>query len=56
MYYEDSLSSNKNNGKKTWEILKDAASMTKSNNKIGNIKNQEIKDPKIIANEYNTFL
>ncbi len=32
--------------------------MTKSNNKIGNInvKNQEIKDPKIIANEFNTFL
>jgi hypothetical protein len=35
MYYEESLSNNKNIDKKTREILKDAASITKSNNKIG---------------------
>jgi hypothetical protein len=57
MHYNESLQANKNNPKKTWDILKEATNQIKKSNNIGNINinNEEIKDPKRIANEFNNF-
>ena len=51
------MQANKNNPKKTWDILKEATNQIKKSNNIGNINinNEEIKDPKRIANEFNNF-
>ena len=57
LYYEDSLQKNKKDSKKTWDILKDAAGLKKRNNDIGNltVNGEDISNPKIISNEFNTF-
>jgi len=57
MYFEKNFELHKNNPKKTWDLLKEAANLTKSNDTVEQIivNNELITDPTKIANEFNNF-
>jgi hypothetical protein len=57
MYYEKVLSDNKNNLRKTWQILYEALNKPTAKQKISKLKvnNTLIEDPTDIANKFNTF-
>jgi hypothetical protein len=54
----DTLDKNRKNPKKTWEILKDLTGTQKNTDKVTEIKigDKLSQDPKLIAEEFNTFL
>jgi hypothetical protein len=58
MFYQEQLLANKNNLRKTWQILNDALNNPKSKQKISKllVNNTLIDDPSEIANKFNTFL
>jgi len=57
MYFEQNFETHKKNPKKTWDLLKEAANLNKSNDTIEQliINNELITDPTKIANEFNRF-
>jgi hypothetical protein len=57
MYYEKQLSANKNDLRKTWQILNDALNIPKNKRKISQllIENNLISDPIVIADKFNEF-
>jgi hypothetical protein len=57
MYFDKNFSLNKKNPKRTWELLKEAANLKKSNDQINslNINNQSVSDPRLIADAFNNF-
>jgi hypothetical protein len=57
MFFEEQLSANKNNLRKTWQILNDALNISKNKQKISQltIDNNLISDPIVIANKFNEF-
>jgi hypothetical protein len=56
-FYEDSLNSNVQNPKKTWEILKEVSIGKKLNKKIVklSVREEQISDPQLIAEGFNSF-
>jgi hypothetical protein len=50
MYYEKQLSANKNDLRKTWQVLNDALNISKNKRKISQllIENNLISDPNVI--------
>jgi hypothetical protein len=57
LYFEQNLCKNKGNSRKTWELLKEATNLTKSNNKIEKIKVNDVPtdNPTDMANAFNEF-
>jgi hypothetical protein len=56
LYFEQNLFKNKGNPRKTWELLKEATNLIKSNNKIEKIKVNVLTDnPTDMANAFNEF-
>ena len=57
MYFNDSLNANKKNPKKTWDILKEAANLNKSNDTIDKLVTNDgvIYDKRQIAQTFNDF-
>jgi len=57
MYFDKSFDLHKRNPKKTWELLKEATNLTKSNDKIENltINGNLVSDSKQMADEFNNF-
>jgi len=57
MYFDKNFELHKKNPKKTWDLLKEATNLTKSNDKIESLKinNVNVTDPNIISNTFNDF-
>ena len=57
MYFDKNFDLFKRNPKKTWDLLKEASNLTKSNDKIEKliVNNVPTHDPELIANEFNDF-
>jgi len=57
MYFDKNFELNRKNPKRTWDLLKEATNLTKSNDKIHKLQlnNQIITEPKQIANAFNNF-
>jgi hypothetical protein len=57
LYFEQNLHNNKRNPKRTWELLKEATNLVKSNSKIEKIKvnNTVTDDPNEMADAFNEF-
>jgi hypothetical protein len=57
LYFNSELKNNVKNPKKTWEVLKEAANLTKTNSSIDKINgtNGLITNPTDIANKFNDF-
>jgi len=57
MYFDKNFELNRKNPKRTWDLLKEATNLTKSNDKIHKLQlnNQTITEPKQIANAFNNF-
>ena len=57
MYFDSNFEIHKKNPKKTWDLLKEAASLNKSNDQIEEIivNNETITDPCKIADSFNDF-
>jgi hypothetical protein len=57
LYYSENLNKNVKNSKRTWELLKEAANLTKNTNKIEKIDKDGtiLTDPTEIATEFNDF-
>jgi len=57
LYFSSNLTRNKKNPKRTWDLLKEAASLGKSNDNVEKLisDNVTISDPKLIADHFNDF-
>ncbi len=57
MYFDENFKNNQKNPKRTWELLKEAANLSKTNDNIEKVStgNQIITDPGLIAENFNDF-
>ena len=57
MYFNSNFAKFKKNQKKTWELLKEAANLNKSNDNVDKlcVNNENITDPGQIAEHFNNF-
>ena len=57
LYFDTNLNLHKKNPKKTWDLLKEAANLSKSNDSVEKIvvNNQTVNDPSKIAEHFNDF-
>jgi len=57
MYFDKGFDLFKHNPKKTWDLLKEATNLTKSNDSVSQltVENKKISDPKQMAESFNNF-
>ena len=57
LYFQNELKKNKNNARKTWDIIKSTLPITPNRQLTNSLRINDIitEDPKIIVNEFNNF-